>query len=377
MQVPEIEGGIVVMDPHTGRVLALVGGFSFAGNQYNRASQARRQPGSSFKPFVYAAALDNGYTPSSVILDAPIEIDAGPGQDIWRPENYSGKFYGPSTLRTGIEYSRNAMTVRLAQDIGMPLIAEYSRRFGIYDNLLQVLAMALGSGETTLLKLATGYCIIANGGRQVTASLIDRIQDRRGKTIWRHDGRNCEGCEAGGWQGQAEPDLPDARKQMIDPHTAYQITSMMEGVVERGTATTVKEVGIPVAGKTGTTNDEKDAWFVGYTPDLVVGVFMGYDTPKAMGKGATGGQLAAPVVRDFLKLAVGSDNAVPFRVPPGVKFVKINRRTGARATPGDPDAIQEAFKPDTDPPDAFSVIGTTGEEGYSVQGGGVSGGGLY
>ncbi len=378
MQVPEIEGGIVVMDPHTGRVLALVGGFSFAESQFDRVTQARRQPGSAFKPFVYATALDNGYTPSSVILDAPIEIDPGAGQDLWKPENYSGKFYGPSTLRTGIEFSRNLMTVRLAQDIGMPLVSEYSRRFGIYDNLMPVLSMALGAGETTLLKLATAYCILANGGRQVTPTLIDRIQDRRGKTVWSHDSRTCKACAADGWRNQEEPELDDKRRQIIDPHTAYQITSMMEGVVERGTATVVKEAGMPVAGKTGTTNDEKDAWFVGFTPDLVVGVFMGFDTPKAMGKGSTGGQLAAPVVRDFLILSKGDREAVPFRIPPGLKLVKINRRTGARVSPGDPDAILEAFKPDTDPPDSYSVIGTTDNgEGWSAPGGDVSNGGLY
>ncbi len=365
MQVPEIEGSIVVMDPHTGRVLAVVGGFSFAESQFDRAIQAKRQPGSAFKPFVYATALDNGYTPSSVIVDAPISVEQI-GQDAWKPENYSGKFYGPSTLRTGIEFSRNLMTVRLAQDLGMPLITEYARRFGIYDDLLPVLSMSLGAGETSLLKLSTGYCVIANGGKQVTATLIDRIQDRYGKTIWRHDARACAECDAADWHGQEEPDLPDDRKQVIDPHTAYQITSMMEGVVQRGTATVVKEVGVPIAGKTGTTNDERDAWFVGFTPDLVVGIFLGFDNPKPMGKQATGGLLAAPVARDFLELALKDKEAVPFRVPPGVKLVKINRKTGARAEAGDKDAIVEAFKPDTDPPEYFSQIGATaGADGWN------------
>ena len=350
MQEPEVEGAIVVLDPHTGRVLALVGGFSYAEGQFDRATQAHRQPGSSFKPFVYATALDNGYTPSTVILDAPIEIEQGGGQGLWRPENYSGKFYGPSTLRTGIEFSRNLMTVRLAQDVGMPLISEYARRFGVYDDLMPVLSMALGAGETTLLRLTSGYAILANGGRQVKPTLIDRIQDRHGKTIWSFDERKCEACDEA-----AEPDLADARKQVIDPHTAYQITSMMEGVIQRGTGTALNKLGFPVAGKTGTTNDEKDAWFLCYTPDIVVGVFMGFDTPKPMGKGATGGQMSAPIARDFLAMAMQGKAAVPFRIPPGIKLVRINRRTGARASSGDPQSIVEAFKPNTDPPEPYAV----------------------
>jgi penicillin-binding protein 1A len=375
-QIPELEGAIVVMDPHTGRVLALVGGFSFDEGQFDRVTQAKRQPGSAFKPFVYATALDNGYTPSTVILDAPIAIEQGGGQGAWKPENYSGKFYGPSTLRTGIEFSRNLMTVRLAQDVGMPLIAEYARRFGVYDNMMPVLSMSLGAGETTLLRMATGYSIIANGGRKVYPTLIDRIQDRRGQTIWRHDTRECLGCNVAQWNGGEEPELPDDRKQVIDPHTAYQITSMMEGVVQRGTATRLKEVGIPIAGKTGTTNDAKDVWFMGYTPDLVVGVYLGFDQPKSLGDSSTGGQLAAPIVGNFLKLAQGDKPAVPFRVPPGIKLVRINRRTGMRAASGDPDAIMEAFKPDTDPPEAFSSLGG---DGYSFGSGtiGSGTGGLY
>ncbi|MEZ5776596.1 MAG: penicillin-binding protein 1A [Hyphomicrobiaceae bacterium] len=379
MQVPEVEGALTVMDPHTGRVLALVGGFSFAASQFDRASQARRQPGSSFKPFVYAAALDNGYTPSSVILDAPFELKQTGSQEVWKPENYSGKYYGPSTLRTGIEFSRNLMTVRLAQDIGMPLVAEYARRFGVYDDMLPVLSMALGAGETTLLRLATGYCSFANGGRQVTATLIDRIQDRNGRTVWRHDDRECTGCEAADWAGQPEPELPDDRRQIIDPHTAYQITSMMEGVVQRGTATVLKDLDVPIAGKTGTTNDEKDAWFVGFTPDLVVGAYVGFDTPKPMGKGATGGHLAAPIVRSFLERALAGKAAVPFRIPPGLKLVRINRRTGARASSGDPDSILEAFKPDTDPPEPFALVGpeTTGTGSWGTTQSGGSSGGLF
>ena len=238
-QPPEIQGAIIAMDPYTGRVLALQGGFSYAESEFNRATQAWRQPGSSFKPFVYSAALDNGYTPSSVIMDAPIEIHAG--NEVWRPVNYGGKFYGPATLRTGIEKSRNVMTVRLAQDMGMPLVAEYAKRFGIYDSLAPYLPMALGAGETTVLRLVTAYATIANGGRKINATLIDRIQDRFGRTIYQHDQRKCEGCDAPAWSGQDEPTLVDTREQVLDPMTAYQITSMMEGVVKRGTATVVHQ----------------------------------------------------------------------------------------------------------------------------------------
>ena len=332
-QIPEVSGGMVVMDPLTGRVLALVGGFSFDQSQFDRATQAMRQPGSSFKPIVYSAALDNGYTPSSIVVDAPIEIDQGPGIGIWRPENYRGKFYGPQTLRFGIEQSRNVMTVRLAQDIGMPLIAEYAKRFGVYDNLPNYLSYALGAGETTVLRMVTAYSMIANGGRRVTSTLIDRIQDRYGKTIYRHDQRECPACDATKWDNQAEPGLIDRREQVLDPMTAYQITSIMEGVVQRGTATVVREVGKPVAGKTGTTNDEKDAWFVGFTPDLVVGVYMGYDKPRHLGRDATGGHLSAPIVKDFLKAALADKPAMPFKVPPGIKLIRVDVKTGQRATP--------------------------------------------
>ncbi|MEP1930788.1 MAG: penicillin-binding protein 1A [Roseibium sp.] len=356
-QVPKVSGALVAMDPYTGRVLALVGGFSFAQSEFNRATQAYRQPGSSFKPFLYAAALDNGYTPSSVVMDAPLEISQGPGLGTWRPQNYGGKFYGPSTLRTGIERSRNVMTVRLAQDMGMPLVAEYSKRFGIYDNMLPVLSMSLGAGETTVLRMTTAYATIANGGRKVRPTLIDRIQDRYGRTIYKHDSRICDGCTQDAWEGQDEPTLIDNREQVLDPMTAYQITSMMEGVVKRGTATSVRAVGRPVAGKTGTTNDEKDAWFMGYTPDLAVGVFVGYDTPKPMGRGATGGQIAAPIFTDFVKKALSDKPPVEFRVPRGLQLIPINRNTGLRTAAGTPGGILEAFKPGMAPPDSYSVIG--------------------
>ena len=327
---------MVVMDPHTGRVLAMVGGFSYDQSQFNRATQALRQPGSSFKPIVYAAAIDNGYTPSTIVLDAPIEIDMGPGGGgVWKPENYGGKFYGPSTLRFGLEQSRNVMTVRLAQDIGMPLIAEYAKRFGVYDDLPPYLSYALGAGETTVLRMVTAYSMLDNGGRRVKPTLIDRIQDRYGHTIYKHDQRECVGCDADHWHDQPEPTLIDHREQVIDPMTAYQITSMMEGVVQRGTATVVRDVGKPIAGKTGTTNEEKDVWFIGFSPDIVCGVYMGYDKPRHIARLATGGHLAAPVVRDFLKVALADKPPIPFRVPPGIKLIRVDAKTGMRAAPGD------------------------------------------
>src|SRR5882757_4706614 len=327
-QLPEISGALVAMDPQTGRVLAMAGGFSYDQSQFNRATQAQRQPGSSFKPIVYAAALDNGYTPSTVVMDAPIEIDTGTG--IWAPENYTKKYYGPSTLRFGIEQSRNVMTVRLAQEIGMPLIGEYAKRFGVYDSLPPYLSFALGAGETTLLRMVGAYAMFDNGGRKIQPTLIDRIQDRYGRTIYKHDARECRGCDADKWANQAEPSLLDKRERVLDPMTAYQITSMMEGVVQRGTATVVREVGKPIAGKTGTTNDEKDAWFIGFSPDLVVGVYLGYDKPRHLGRGATGGHVAAPVVADFLKVALVDKAAVPFRVPAGIKLIRIDAKTGMR-----------------------------------------------
>jgi penicillin-binding protein 1A len=362
-QIPEVSGGMVVMDPLTGRVLALVGGFSFDQSQFDRATQAMRQPGSAFKPFVYSAAIDNGYTPSTIVMDAPIEIDQGPGIGIWRPENYETKFFGPQTLRFGIEHSRNVMTVRLAQDIGMPLIAEYAKRFGVYDSLPNYLSYALGAGETTVMRMVTAYSMFANGGRRVNATLIDRIQDRYGRTIYKHDQRECTACDATRWENQPEPGLIDRREQVLDPMTAYQITSIMEGVVQRGTAAEAgfKEVGKPVAGKTGTTNDEKDAWFVGFTPDLAVGVYMGYDKPRHLAHDATGGHLSAPIVKDFLKATLADKPAMPFRMPAGIKLIRVDVKTGQRATPGTQSAILEAFKPGTSPPDSGAAAGLGGD----------------
>jgi penicillin-binding protein 1A len=365
-QVPEVSGAMVVMDPWTGRVLALVGGFSYDQSQFDRATQAMRQPGSSFKPFVYAAALDNGYTPSSVVLDAPLSIEQGPGQAAWSPENYEGKFYGPSTLRFGLEHSRNVMTVRLAQDIGMPLIADYAKRFGVYDNLPPYLSFALGAGETTVLRMTAAYSMFANGGHKITPTLIDRIQDRYGKTIYRHDDRECRGCDATKWENQAEPSLVNHHDEVVlDPMTAYQITELMEGVVQRGTGYVVHEVGKPIAGKTGTTNDEKDAWFMSFTPNLAVGVYMGYDKPKHLGRGATGGHLAAPIARDFYKMALADKPGVPFPPPPGIKLIRVDPKTGLRASPGQA-AILEAFKPGSGPPDSFAGVApaTVDEQPY-------------
>ncbi|MBN9014893.1 MAG: penicillin-binding protein 1A [Rhizobiales bacterium] len=368
-QLPEVSGAMVVMDPWTGRVLAMVGGFSFDQSQFNRATQAYRQPGSSFKPLVYSSALDNGYTPSTVVVDAPIEIDQGQGGGVWRPENYStGKYYGPQTLRNALQKSLNTVTVRLAQDIGMPLIGEYAKRFGVYDELPNYLSYALGAGETTVMRMVTAYSMFANGGKRIKATLIDRIQDRYGHTIFKHDQRECRGCDApGGWKNQPEPQLIDRREQVLDPMTAYQITSMMEGVVQHGTATVVREVGKPIAGKTGTTNDEKDAWFVGFSPDLVVGIYVGYDKPRNLGRGATGGHLAAPIAKDFLKLALAGKPAVPFKVPAGIKLIRVDAKTGMRAGPGDSGrTILEAFKPGTAPPDNYSIIGVADADGHAV-----------
>lgn len=367
-QIPEVSGAMVVMDPWTGRVLAMVGGFSFDQSQFNRATQAYRQPGSSFKPIVYSAALDNGYTPSTVVLDAPIEIDQGQGAGVWRPENFdAGKYMGPMTLRNALRLSRNTVTVRLAQDIGMPLIGEYARRFGVYDELPNYLSYALGAGETTAMRMVTAYSMLANGGRRVKPTLIDRIQDRYGHTIFKHDQRECRGCDApGGWKNQTEPQLIDRREQVLDSMTAYQITELLEGVVQAGTATVVKEVGKPIAGKTGTTNEAKDAWFVGFSPDVAVAIYMGYDKPRSLGRGnaATGGHLSAPIARDFFKLALADKPAVPFKVPAGIKLVRVVAKTGMRAGPGETGGtILEAFKPGTAPPDNYSVIGVADADG--------------
>ncbi|MGA7674737.1 MAG: penicillin-binding protein 1A [Rhizomicrobium sp.] len=350
-QVPEVNGGIVAMDPHTGRVLALSGGFSYASSQYDRAMQALRQPGSAFKPFVYASALDNGFTPVSKVLDAPFVIEQGPGLPLWRPENFEQKFIGLATLRRGIELSKNLMTVRLAQAVGMDKIVPYADRFGVYDHLEPLLANALGSTATTLLRMTTGYSEFVNGGKKITPSLVDRIQDRNGATIWRHDQRQCDDCNASDWRSQAEPMLADTREQIVDPRTAYQIVSFLQGVVQYGTGQSVLAVGKPLAGKTGTSNESRDTWFVGFSPDLACGVYVGFDNPRTLGKLEQGATVAAPVFRDFMKGALADVPPTPFRVPPGIEFVPVDRLTGAVEPEGTPGSIEEAFKSGTAPGD--------------------------
>jgi penicillin-binding protein 1A len=353
-QVPKVNGGLLAMDPHTGRVLALVGGFSYYGSEFDRAWQAFRQTGSSFKPIVYAVALDQGYTPSSIVLDTPFVASQGQGLPMWRPDNYDENYAGPSTLRQGLEKSRNLMTVRIAADVGMDKVVEYSRKMGTSEKMLPVLANALGSTESTVVRMAQAYSTFVNGGKRVIPTLVDRIQDRHGKTIYRHDKRMCEGCNAEAWQGQEEPLIASDADNILDPRTAYQITHMLEGVVERGTAMVVKSVGVPLAGKTGTTNDYKDAWFVGFSPNLTVGIYIGFDQPVSMGHGETGGHNAAPIFRDFMAEAVGKQPPVPFRVPPGIRMVRVDLKSGVASATG---AVLEAFKVGTEPGSGYIAKG--------------------
>ncbi|MBM3511691.1 MAG: penicillin-binding protein 1A [Alphaproteobacteria bacterium] len=349
-QIPDVGGALVALDPHTGRVLAMVGGYDYADSQFNRVTQAKRQPGSAFKPIVYLAALDNGFTPSSLVLDGPIVIDQGPGLGKWRPSNYSPEFYGPSTLRLGIEKSRNLMTIRLARFIGMDKVSDYAKRLGVVDEMPQLMSMALGASETTLLRLATAYGVMVNGGKRVQPTIIDRIQDRRGRTIYRHDERACAACQNVAWRGQAEPELPDQRQQVIEPQTAYQMVSMLEGVVHRGTGARIaREVPKALAGKTGTTNEFHDAWFIGFTPDLVVGIYVGYDQPKSLGSSESGSAVSVPIFIDFMRDALADAPNIPFRIPPGVRLVRVEAATGLPARPGDRSAILEAFRPGTEP----------------------------
>jgi penicillin-binding protein 1A len=358
-QVPEVNGAIVVMDPHTGRVLAMSGGFSYASSQFDRAMQAQRQPGSSFKPFVYATALDNGYTPVSKVLDAPFEMDQGPGLGIWRPDNFEkGEFLGDTTLRRGIELSRNVMTVRLAHDLGMNQVVKLPLRMGVYDKLPPLLANSLGAYETTLIRMVTGYSEFANGGKKISASLVDRIQDRYGKTIWRHDERKCDGCNDANWHGQEEPLLADTREQIIDPRTAYQIVSMLQGVVQRGTAaySVGAQINKPLAGKTGTSQDAQSTWFIGFSPDLAAGVYVGFDNPRTLGPKEQGATVAAPIFRDFMKGALADAPPTPFRVAPGIEEVPVDWKSGSPVPAGTPGAIIEAFKAGTAPGEANAPV---------------------
>ncbi len=373
-QIPEIEGALVALDPHTGRILAMSGGYDYAKSQFNRVTQAKRQPGSSFKPFVYLAALESGYSPATLILDAPFVIDQGPGLPKWRPANYTKKFYGPSTMRLGIEKSRNLMTVRLAQTIGMDKISDYAGRFGVVDNMPEQLAMSLGAGETTLLRITTGYAMLVNGGKRIRPTLIDRIQDRHGAKVFSHDLRKCRDCRASFWTSQPVPHLPDLRQQVSDPASAYQIVSMLKGAVDRGTGKSILSVGKPLGGKTGTSNDSVDAWFIGFSPDLAVGVFTGFDEPRSLGKSEQGASVAAPIFREFMKGALADSTATPFRIPPGIRLVRVNATTGLPARNGEKKVILEAFKPGTVPSGESQVL-----RGLSAFGGvPASGtGGLY
>ncbi|WP_281856256.1 penicillin-binding protein 1A [Litoreibacter halocynthiae] len=326
-QVPEVQGGFMAMDVNTGRVLAMQGGFSYQASVFNRATQATRQPGSSFKPFVYAAALDSGFSPNTIIVDAPIEINTPQG--LWRPKNASNRFYGPAPVRTGIEQSRNLMTIRLAQEIGMDTVASYAERFGVYDDMNPFLSNALGAQETTLMKMVTAYAMFANGGERVEPTLVDRVQDRWGRTVYRHDKRSCEDCQLASLDANFAPTITSSRERVMDAITAYQLTSMMQGVVQRGTARKTVNLSVPTAGKTGTTNDAKDVWFVGFTSNIVAGCYIGYDRPRGLGRGASGGGMCGPVFNRFMKKATAKYGGGKFDVPPGGYFVKIDRFTGA------------------------------------------------
>jgi penicillin-binding protein 1A len=361
-QVPEVQGGFMAMDVNTGRVIAMQGGFSYQSSVFNRATQARRQPGSAFKPFVYAAALDSGYTPATIVVDAPIEIDTPEG--LWTPQNSSGEFYGPTPLRTGIEMSRNLMTIRLAQEVGMDTVAEYAERFGVYGDMSPYLSNALGSQETTLFRMVAAYAMFANGGERVEPTLVDRVQDRYGRTIYRHDQRQCLDCTMPVLTPGAAPEIVSQRSRIMNAVTAYQLTSMMEGVVQRGTAARAIDLPVPIAGKTGTTNEAKDVWFVGYSSNIVAGCYIGYDTPRSMGD-ASGGGMCAPVFQEFMEPAIERFGGGPFEVPEGCSFIKIDRFSGARL-PDDAEGenvVSECFRAGEEP-----IFGVTFDGGFEIAG---------
>ena len=360
-QVPDVQGGLVAMDVNTGRVLAMQGGFSYEDSEFNRATQARRQPGSSFKPFVYAAALDSGYTPATIVIDAPIEINTPKG--LWRPKNASNQFYGPTPVRTGIERSRNLMTIRLAQEIGMNTVASYAERFGVYNQMGEFLAASLGSEETTLYQMVAAYAMFANGGERVEPTLVDRIQDRYGKTVFRHDKRLCTDCGTRALEAGFAPRIGSTRERVMDAITAYQLTSMMKGVVDRGTASKTVNLSVPVAGKTGTTNEAKDVWFVGFTSNIVAGCYIGFDDPKPLGAGAGGGSMCGPVFDRFMEKAVAKYGGGPFAVPPGGVFINIDRFTGARLSDGaaGENVVAEYFREGEEP-----LFGITFDGGFAM-----------
>jgi penicillin-binding protein 1A len=343
-QLPKINGGIVVMDPFTGRVLALSGGFSFKISEFNRATQALRQPGSAFKPFVYALALENNYTPTSIILDAPIVMDQGEDLKMWKPENYGKKFYGPSTLRVGLEKSRNLMTVRIAQDLGIKKITNFSKNLKIYDNPEELFSISLGSAETTLLKLTSAYSVFVNGGKLVSPILIDRIQDSEGKTIFNDSKRKCVNCDDISYLGKDYPIIENNYKQVFSPQTAYQMTSILEGVIQRGTAKKLRNLKLNIAGKTGTTNKNTDTWFIGYTSNLLIGVYVGSDNPTPLGRHETGSKTALPIFEEFVKKAVKKSEARPFKVAKGTVMMVVDPVTGQKAKFTSKNTIIEVYK---------------------------------
>lgn len=329
-------------------MLAVVGGYSFERSQFNRATQAKRQTGSSFKPFVYLTALENGYSPTDLILDAPFVLDQGAGLPKWKPVNYSKKFYGLMTLRSGIEKSRNLMTVRLAQEVGMDKVSAFAAKMGINPNLPELLSMSLGAGETRLIDLTAAYAMIVNGGKKITPYFIEQIQDRYGRTILKQDNRRCEDCNFDHWEGQSVPQLPDSREQLIDSFSAYQMTSILEGVAVRGTGARLRGIKKHLAGKTGTTNDNKEGWFIGFSPDLVVGTYVGFDEPRSLGRFETGASVALPIFYRFMEEALKDQPDTAFRIPAGIKLVRINYETGKPAQPSDKTVIIEALKPEFD-----------------------------
>ncbi len=333
-QVPKVNGALVAIEPNSGRVLAMVGGYSFSLSNFNRATQAMRQPGSAFKPLVYATALENGYTPASVVMDSAITLKGNAGED-WTPENYNKKYYGALQLRKGLELSRNAMTVRLAQSVGMKKISDMAVKLGVVRSMDPVLAMALGAGETTPFKLTAAYASFVNGGRKIEPHLIELVQDSQGRPIFRADKRDCPRCNAG-FNGDESPRINPTGDQMMDPITAYQITSMLQGVVQRGTATSVSVLGRPVGGKTGTTNEYRSAWFVGFTPQVVAGVFVGFDDNRSLGEGETGTVAAVPIFTEFMAAATKDLPKTEFKAPKDAKFAMVR-------------GIREAFRPGTEP----------------------------
>ncbi|TVP73691.1 MAG: PBP1A family penicillin-binding protein [Rhodobacteraceae bacterium] len=363
-QIPNVQGGFMAMDVNTGRVIAMQGGFSYQHSVFNRATQAQRQPGSAFKPFVYAAALDRGFTPATIVVDAPIEVNTSQG--VWRPTNYSGQFYGPTPVRRGIELSRNLMTVRLAQEIGMDIVGGYAERFGVYDRAQQNLAASLGSQETTLFRMVAAYAMFANGGERVEPTLVDRVQNRWGETIYRHDQRNCVDCDQRALPSGRVPWITHRRARVMDAVTAYQLTSMMQGVVDSGTAARTVNLPVPAAGKTGTTNEARDVWFVGYTSNIVAGCYIGYDQPRPLGRGASGGGMCGPVFNEFMREAVRKYGGGRFAVPEGGYFIKIDRNTGARLPDNATGAnvVSEFFREGVEPIFGLAAV---------IDGGGVLG----